>query len=159
MRPSAGVGSEADALKQCQLFAQRCSDRRERFTLCFGQGFGTGELGRQRIDMPAGDLHLEVQVRPGCPARHADVADEVALADPGTLDDTRTEFLQVRIQRGMFAVMPDLYNIAVAALPACKLDHATGDRSYLAAHRRRVVDAAVRSVIPEQRVCAAVAEP
>ena len=75
MRPLADSGRDPDALEQGELVAQWRCNGGQGVALRLGERLGTRELGRQRIDRIALDLHFKVQVGPRRPSGSADVPD------------------------------------------------------------------------------------
>src|SRR5688500_15736963 len=103
-------------------------------------------------------FQLEVQMRAGRPSGHPHGANRVALADAKTLTQAGCDRLQMRIQRRMLAVMPNLDDVAVTTLPTGKGDHAFSDRAHIRTSCRCIVNSAMRGVISENRMRAAAAE-
>ena len=96
-----------------------------------GQRLRRGKFGSQRVDVLVVHFQFEVQMRTGCPTCHADGADRVALSDAKALAQAGCDRLQMRIQRCVLAVVLNLYDVAVAALPAGENDDAFGDRAHV----------------------------
>src|SRR6185437_8990558 len=83
-----GVGKELLQLLALQLFARR-------------------QLDALRIDLPAVDQHLEMQMRACRPARHADIGNHLALLDAATGMESAGEAADMPVSRRISCVVLD----------------------------------------------------
>ena len=113
---------------------------------------------RERVAVFATDTEFVMKMRPGGDAGGADVADDVALDNPGTLANACGKARQVAIDRLVAALMPQDDHVAIAALATGKLDHGIAGGLDPGSGRRAIVDALVGADFLEHGVEARGAE-